>query len=516
MRPGDDDLEVLPVHGLDAPIAEAPPAAAPAAAPAARPRVPITDFAPGAGLAPAAALRPPPPRYRAAVIATTVLFLAAVAGLLVVPGTEAPAQTLARVTAFVRSERTARFTDDSTTTYGPAAAGELGHTSTNRSRAAGEIRLPDESHVVVDEGGSLSEQVVVEQGAFARWGDSRGDLAAASWVPLPRPSELLGRLMAHSHEAVAKATPDGNAIVVGNEASPEIGAALEAADGFFSATSFPLDLGRLFDRLTDVEHAGAHRLHGKAKAADLLPPEYKAFIPAGFAALEATIDVAVVYGGGGRLDALTLEYTTTFDDDRETERHDVRFRDWGVPVDIAAPVPSLIDRTPTIDEARLARVADMTVLAPTPVPSPWTLASAEVQERDEEVEECGSVTLTYLRADVDSAAYLGRDDDPPTVSITSVPVSCPWLENVRLDAEGARTVAVGAATALIVDNVDDNTYAYLGDGVTAALTIGSTYVLASTNAGEPVLLGMLGALAPLDLSAQPIGAAGAEAFFAGD
>jgi hypothetical protein len=443
--------------------------------------------------------------YRAASLSTAVLLLAAVGALTVVPGHDSPTRALAEIRDFVASHRTAHFVAVGSNSIGPGTAESLGHTMTTRSRASGAIRLPGESHVVIEAGDYAIERITLTDRTYSRHADDVSALARQQWVT----GRSAGGWFAYA---------PGAGTVVGPEPGPlmppaEIGSSgggnllpvmLSGGLGVLADAGVPVELESLLAKAQHPLLVEPGHLRATVPMTDLLSAPTAAMLKRAAAGIAGAITFDVAYGPDGRLDSIVIERVMTIDGDRTAAHDAVVFTQWGEPVDIAPPSEGNVDHTPTIDESALAAVSDMTVLAPTTVPAPWKLTSVDVEQEDRESEDCEAVTVEYMRGDVDPRQFDNSEDDPPTVSITSVPASCPWLDSVEPSLENATPVSVGPWRAQLVENVDDNTYSYLSSGITAVLNVNGTYVVASTNAGRPLLVSMLSGLARLDLGRQPI------------
>ncbi|HEV7887325.1 MAG TPA: hypothetical protein VGO92_07180 [Acidimicrobiales bacterium] len=471
------------------------------------PRGPRGAFDP---VGPAGLHHGPSRRYRIAALGTTVLFVAAVGALLIVPGPESPVQALSRVRGFVRDERTAHFTAIGVSEYGTTSQG-VGSTTTARTRTTGELRLNEWVHAVTEDGETFDEELVTPKASYYRSAASRLMLEAEQWVASPRGADGFGSLWAGNGAQALAGTRPSDLASGGDPRLAEVAGTLGTAPaqalsqlrGVAGAGALPFDLERLLARGRNVESVGDHRLRATAKVFDLLPDGLKQFIARMAVPTDATVTLTVDYGPGGRLDVLTTDTVTDFDGDRQTEHEEIRFSRWGEGVALSLPRPDQIDRTPGIDEAALARISDMTVLAPARLPAGWQLTEVDVVPRDDDVQECEAVTLTYREVPID-VSRLTSDDDPPTIEVTSVPAACGWRADNEPDLAGVRRVRTGGWEAQVVDNVEDNTYSYLTKGMTAVLEVNATHVLVSTNQGEAVLLATAAALAPLDLAAQPV------------
>jgi hypothetical protein len=447
--------------------------------------------------------------YRAAVLGTIVLFIAATGALLVLPGHESPTLALARVRAFVKDQRTAHFVDDEVDTFGSVGGG-LGDTSTTRSRSTGDIRLPRDSRVVTDygTGEGVSEVLTVDGAIYVRNADSTIALGSTLWVKETisggfGPANMTANDRGSGGMQTFSPTGSEPPVPVGRGIPQEALLAMAQASVMGGGMGPLFNFQGLLEKAQQVETLDHNRLRATAALADLVPEELHKALGADLLSTTGGVTLTIQYGAGGRLDGLVIEALADFDGDQTTDRHDIHFSNWGGPVAVAPPAPGQVDATPGIDEGELAAITDMTVLAPRSLPPGYVLESMDVTHRSVEDEECESVTLEYVRIDWSKVKELTESGgEPPTITVTSVGPNCPYVSDNEPALAGARTVRVGDRTGKLVDNVEDNTYSYLSDGVTLVFDEG-THVLASTNDGEALLLQVMATLGPLDLATQP-------------
>jgi len=457
-------------------------------------------------------------RKRAVVLGVIMALVGgAVALVLSRDGVPSPTKALAEVREFVSDEGTATWVSTSESTHAPKA-GDLGYSSSSRSRATGELRLPDRAHRVVDAGDYAHELILNGNEQYVRSAGSRTELAKEQWM----------------RWTSGDAAPPMGAIAAGAVLGNEGAFAVATAAGIMStfACGAPLDLGLLFSKLASPERVAPNRIRATVKLAEVTPEPVRRDIERLRAELETakadaaadgegedlesfddavpsldgTLTVTIEYGPGGRLDLLVFDRAQELAVDRSTVHEEVRFADWGKPVTIESPDPAQVDRTPDIDEDGLAEVQKRyPVMAPTAPPAGWALHSVTVEGSHADSETCEAVELEYASADL-AEAMAGPDaeDEPPVVFLATVAPDCEWLDHLLPDMSKARRVRVGRATARLVAETEDNYYSYISEGLTAVLELNGVTVVASSNLPEAQFLEVLKSLAPLDLSKQTI------------
>ena len=498
-----------------------------------------------------------PPIYRLALLAVMALFVSAVGSLLVVPGKTTPARAWAMVRDFVEDQETAHFAARSAVDYAhPGDDQEAAGRGTLKSEATGQLRLPADMQAVVESEGGLEEYVVTGGSIYNRYADAPDDLPEETWEAHPLPTDA----------AV-------NAVWSGSDSAEFTqGELVRLASGYGMLANFgmPYELGTIFEFGEVVDLVGTDRVRATADWEQMLPGAMQTLVSRLPHRPDGTVTIELDFGPRGRLDAMSLLTVVKFQGAEQTERHDLKFTQWGGAVDIAQPSTESVDETPHLDEEAIADTS-MPTYAPTALPTGWVLDNVEVTARDDGQEECETATVEYVyrdpaadgleaepvragvsepepAAEVESGsetrsdggeagetrseggeagetrseggegAAPGSDDDEPgfdntgdiereptMLSITSVAPDCPWMSDLTPSFDAARTVRVDVWDVKIVDGVEDNTYSFLVDGITATFEIGRTRILASTNAGEQFLVSVLPTLAPIDLAAQPTG-----------
>lgn len=453
-------------------------------------------------------------QYPALVVAVVVTLLGGVLALVMSrEGEPTPTEALAEVREFVKDARTATFVATSESTSAPKS-GDVGHSSTSRSRATGQVQLPDRAHVVSDDGDYASEIIVVGNEHFMREADNVAALAGERW-----------ERWTFGEDDKADGGPSA---YLGGPGGLAVGTAAEFLSAFGPGAS--MDLDELFEKLKDPERLDDRRIRATAKLADLVPEEVKREIEelrakieaeakehgedpesddegfeAALPSLDGTLTATIEYGDDGRLDVLTFDFEQDMGDDRSIDREEIRFADWGKPFTIEPPAGDQVDRTPHIDEDLLAQAQSrFTVYAPSAPPAGWELQSLTVEEHDDEIETCESVDLGYTPADVDPRDYDGEDEEPPALALSSMASSCEWLADSLPDMEDARRVRIGPWTGRLIEITSEDFISPLLDGLTVVITIGGTTVMASSNLPEAQFLAVLRTLAPIDLAKQPV------------
>lgn len=423
-------------------------------------------------------------RYRALAVGLAVVLVGGLAAVLLAPGGgDTPAQALREIRRFVSEQRTATVTGESTTWLQ-----EEGGPEPVTTRLSGQIRLPDEAHIVSEEDGYADETLVAGGSVYGRSAGGKEELAGEKW------------------ERRGPASDDGD----DGDDDARLVAAMSAG--------IPLDLDALFGRLSDARRVGPAQMRGTVSLGDLLPDEVRRLMEAQSPAFdedelegtdlpergitatdEYTVEfgfhvelvITIGYGPGGRLDSLLIEAEDASDpEDATKDRDEFHFSNWGAPVDIAPPAADQVDLTPGIEEEALAEFQrHATVMALSPPPAGWALAFASVVERDDVNRRCPSAELQYFSDDDQPGA-------PGGILVSTIAPGCPWRDG-RLPSNQppARTVRVGAFQAQVTDD---------GDGLTAVLTVDGATVVVSSGLAEAAFLDALRGLAPLDLSRLPL------------
>lgn len=455
-----------------------------------------------------------PRRHRARVgiaVAVAVLLVGGVLALALWPeGEPSPTAVLAEVREFVDDSRTATFEVLSESSTEPDA-GDVGHSSTSRSRATGRLRLPDAAYAQIEDGDWVTELISIGNDQYTREAGDTHELQDTQWVKWSVPE-------AGDDGATDGAAPPGAALE-----HMVVDTATSVLSSLSAGTVTELDV--LLDRLKDPERLDGNRIRATATVADLVPDEMQRTVEEmqaqfetetaaddesvdldpQFPSFDARVTATIEYGPEGRLDVLELQLVDDTDDERSTHRDVIRFADWGKPVSIEPPSADRIDETPHVDEEKLAKVQQRyPVFAATAPPDGWKLLSLYVEDRDEESETCESVSVEYGREDDQDAA---SEEDPPAIEVVTVEPGCTWLNDNLPDMSTARQVRVGTFTARLIADAEDNYFTFLSEGLTAVLDIRGTTVVAASNLPEAQFLQVLRTLAPIDLARQPIAAA---------
>jgi hypothetical protein len=413
-------------------------------------------------------------RVRACGALVVVVLAAGVVSLaLVAPRhTPTPAERLAGITKYVREARTAHFVTSDTWISG-RPKGQLGSHYEESSRGEGVLSLPDSAQWTDDHGAGdgAEETIVTPEAFFFRDADSRAALAGEQWVEERR-------------------TPGG---VVAPSAPPGSGLSGTAGDALRSLGA-PSSIAEQLTHLTNVTQLRPGVLRGTLDLRALPGvTEEDGPIP----------DVTVELTGAddGRLDKMLITATGPDPDQSDataTGRSEVTFDSWGSPVQITAPAPDAIDKTPNIDEKGLAAFTAAPILTPGNLAPTYQLTDAFADNGDPENGDCPQVALTFA-----DPALLPKAPPPdsadtsssPDLEVTVTPVSC---DSSAMDGGQALTVA-GSPAHIQHGNVKDGDYA-----VTLEVVVGATRVTVESDLPDAVVLSAFRRIVPFNLSAQHI------------
>lgn len=439
---------------------------------------------------------------RVLVLSVALILAAGTAAVLVNTGKQTPERELAEVRAFVVAERTARVTGRTINRYG-SGDDEAGNTSTDRSKVEGELRIPDASHVISNDGDFISETIIVGKDVYTREGETRAELRDEQW--------------AYESTSAPNSLP---AELAEANLSPSEFAAVGELTGSMSSLGMPVDLPTVLALDKKVTRTGTAQLTLIFTMRDFLSDkEEEAFEKMSDAfgdpnVLDDEITVVVNHGPDGRLDRLSLDTESEYDGETDEFHLELTFSRWGEAVDISAPGSEAIDRTPGIDEASLARFKDFTVMAPEQVPANFLLIQASAEPEDAETEMCASASLTYTPAS-EVGAPGGDEGDyerqvATQVTIQETDATCEYFEEPTFRAPGQPTLA-GGRPVTVHDGLPEQYFGELEIEVPGVLPItsvvwrlGDTSFVVSGHRPSAELLDFATSMVGLDLSRHPV------------
>lgn len=415
---------------------------------------------------------------RVCAFSIVVVLLAAVTAVIVrgpAGGAPSPAEQLAQIRKFVHDERTARFEGTETDEHDDSKGG-VGSRSQNTMRSTGELSLPDSSHWTEDSGDFAMEGVATADAIYERSADSIASLANEQWVKTPRPKESL-----------PTPTP-----------APTPAPGVHQFGDVLHAVGAPSDVAIMLEHVTNVSQVGPGVIKGSVDVASV-----PGFTPDSGPVPDVTIELAT--DPEGRLVRMTSTTTGTDEESegggRFTWRTEVRFRDWGAPVQISVPSPDSIDPTPGIDEKGLAAFTAAPVLMPGNVPSAYQLTDASVMEA-EDPEDCPEVDLAFedpaTFADTSTAAApitdAGQDVDTG-IYVTITAASC----DASMVDDGDPVTVGGHPARLQHGNVKDDEYA-----VTLEVVVGATRMTVESDLPDAAVVDAMRRVVPFDLKSVRI------------
>ena len=226
---------------------------------------------------------------------------------------------------------------------------------------------------------------------------------------------------------------------------------------------------------------------------------------------DMTVGVVLTTGEGGRLDGVAIDarqadFSPAGAGDGQF-RLDVRFSEWGIKTDFAAPKD--LDANPQIEQARLM-AAPFEVLAPTSLPSWMRLLEAiyyEPGERGLAEEDCGKAML-YYGDPADELLPQARDSSNDRfLYIDIVRTSC-TTDDARI-TEAYSEKGAGEASAFSLGPYAGTVASYdgaaTGRGLMITFTVGEVEIFVESTLSSEETWAALQTFAPLDLATQPIG-----------
>src|SRR5581483_5539430 len=343
---------------------------------------------------------------RVCAVLIAVVFLGGVAGLAVASPAHqrTPAQQLAQVRHFVTSERTAHFTGTSTWKSG-TPAGQVGDHYEHTSRALGVLALPDRSHWTEDMGDAAYETIVGPEGVFERDADTMAGLAREQWKQYPNePNEP---------QQVPATPPPTPAPDSSSGADSGGGIMITEAGGALSALGAPAEFTQALDHMTGLTRVNDHVIRGTLDLSSLHMPADAGPPP------NVTIEIAS--DTNGRLEQIVADMSGTTPAESYSAHTEMRFTQWGSPVDVTVPNADNVDKTPDVDEDSLAAFTAAPILVPGNLPSGYELTSGSTTDAGDG-SDCAEADLTY--GDPSQAASSPDAPDATDINITITPSSC--------------------------------------------------------------------------------------------
>lgn len=453
----------------------------------------------------ALALEQPPRRRRrtlsVVVALATVVPIVAVAVLL---GSAQPSaeDQLAAIRSFVSEADTAHFLAAISWEDAGGGDGSLGSSFSSRSRAEGDLVLPDQGHWILDSGDFATEVIATGDAAYLRFAQRRSELATERFAY--HPSSGMG--------------PLGGATMAGPMDGMDGGLVAGFAQGGPGLSWMgPGGLEQVLSALRSPERVSPSVIRATLPIGDLLPKDLPPGLPFGnFPRPEGTATIELGSDKAGRLERMVWRVEVEpmafeggegiggfpgMGPTRETT--DVTFSRWGERVDLAVPPSAEVDTTPSIDEEDLAAFAAFKLLAPRSLPKDFELVAAQVQGAEAEMEmpelpagmsfpdlsHCAtSATLSWAKF---SEALMPFDpktgEMAPSLTLYLSPADC-------------REGPFGLGQAIVSDLETG-----FGSGFhTAARTVEGVFLEASGNLPEEELTRVLADLVPFDLGTQAI------------
>jgi hypothetical protein len=249
------------------------------------------------------------------------------------------------------------------------------------------------------------------------------------------------------------------------------------------------DFSRLVGSVGSVAAASDGTLLASRELADIYP-----VVPPGMVG-QARIELTA--GGNGRIDRLVLTVETPRDTLTASGQNripyetvtDIHFTRWNRAATVTAPPLSEVDRTPQIDEARIADVS-WPLMAPTVLPEGFRLDAATFLDRP-----CEGVMLEYHGPP--TTVNYGEGDlitGSPSLSITQRPCA----EELSDDVFGPEMPFSAGPYAGVIRRHRHEPRAQV------RLRIDGTVLVADSTLDDAALNAALASLGPLDFAAQPV------------
>jgi hypothetical protein len=454
----------------------------------------------------------PTPKLARALLAIAVVALLVGGAMAVIsrPSKADPDKELASVRSFVGNARTAHVVTDEVDTYGNATG--PGSSSTERFHSEGDLRLPDEAHLIQEDGHTVTEVIAVKKGVYTRDAKTRPEVLNKGWVFDSPVTAGTGMASASGSATIGSV---GTSPVVDGQVDTALGAAAATFDQVM-ASGAGMGLPHVLAALKDPVRVDTHVLRATLDI-DVLMRSF-GMTDAQITEMkrdggdaETAVTVTITSGANGRLDRVLWKAVDTSTDPEANgvSTDDSVFSSWDAPVTITAPGRDALDLTPDVDEQGVAAVHDIALLAPTTLPAAFKLTYADVTTADDStISGCRTVNLTFSDPVADEAAYStppdpAHPDDYPTtpgIELYEVAPDCPSAPKL----EGQPYVA-GANHGFTVpaDGADWG----IGDPPSAGrpeidvvMKVGNTLVMVSGTVPAAQLTSVLASLAPLDLT----------------
>jgi hypothetical protein len=349
----------------------------------------------------------PPWRRLVAVTAVLVVIVGLLASIVTRRNPDEPASELAGVVSFADGANTVHV--DATVNVATFTDDGLGTTYNTRWRLEGAIRFPNEAHLLVHTGDRVFQRILVGDDLYERSAVAEENLYLNRW---------------------SQSTIDRSAIDADPAAAPEEPETSDQRSQAWDLVSQGAGFGSELQRMRRVlaRTGEPTRVSTNVIRIELGLP---AFLDAYFAdlaldeetlaeleKLEGSVTLDITSGPKGRLDRIVAKVDARSRADGARPREgwqstaDVRFTEWGAPVEIAAPNMDPFPELPVIDLEGIAR-AQFTVLAPKTVAPDLKLLEASYfvpEDRGLDEPDCDKVTLYYAPEEEPASVEPGYSD----------------------------------------------------------------------------------------------------------
>jgi hypothetical protein len=303
-----------------------------------------------------------------------------------------PAAELAELVSFADAARTVHV--DATINVATSTDDGLGTTYNTKWRSEGDVRFPNEAHLLVHTGDRVFQKILLGDDVYERSAVAEENLDLSRW----------------SKSTIDRSALNADPAAATNERTPS-DLRTAAWDLVSQGAGFGNELQRMrqvFARIDEPTRASTNVIR--------IELGLQPFLDAYFAdlvlddetlgeveKLEGSVTFELTSGTNGRLDRIVTKVDARSRADGARPREgwrstsDVRFTAWGAPVEIAAPNMDPFPEMPVVDLERIAG-APFTVLAPKAVAPDLKLLEASYflpEDRGLSEQDCSKVTLYY-------------------------------------------------------------------------------------------------------------------------
>jgi hypothetical protein len=279
---------------------------------------------------------------------TVVLFLAGVAGVVLVSQSPNAQSALDEARAFVQRHPSVRFVG-----------------TVNTVQIAGEVESRARAHAVLTAADDAIELVALDDTIYRRSATTPGELANAKYDKFEADATSRRKTVAQREDIDVAA--------------------------WLAAAHHPTTTHRGGGLTSITADVDVPKLYGAAVAKDI-----------DWMTLRLTVR------DGGEIRSLVLATR----DDSGTLTVTLRFADWGSRVDVAAPPADQVVANSAINAEKVAAFTDAPLYMPKTLPPGWKLVRADVLSEDETTEGCAQVALRYADPAAPESRYLSLYEFP--------------------------------------------------------------------------------------------------------